>query len=161
MAKFALGLGANLGNRHGAISFALQKLGAHPRIQLLAKAHLYETPPWGKKNQPTFLNTCAMVETSLSPIALLKFCQTIEGRLGRVRREHWGARTLDIDILWWSGRPLRTRDLTVPHPYLTKRAFALIPLSEIFPELIIARTPISSWISQLPTKDLQSLKQLR
>ncbi|MCC9908488.1 2-amino-4-hydroxy-6-hydroxymethyldihydropteridine diphosphokinase, partial [Streptococcus agalactiae] len=85
--------------------------------------------------QEDFFNICCQVETDLAPFELLDYCQEIEKRLKRVRHEHWGPRTIDIDILLFGNQVINQEDLVVPHPYMTKRAFVLVPLLEIAPQL--------------------------
>ncbi|MBR0062021.1 MAG: 2-amino-4-hydroxy-6-hydroxymethyldihydropteridine diphosphokinase, partial [Selenomonadaceae bacterium] len=93
------------------------------------------TEAWGVVNQPNFINAAIKISTKLEPLALLDELQRIELELGRVRREHWGARTIDIDILFIEGREISCERLTVPHKFLFDRDFALVPLKEIFPSL--------------------------
>ena len=99
---------------------------------------MYETPPWGKLDQPPFINGAAAVETDMPPLELLAACQQIEKKLGRVRHEHWGARTIDIDLLYIPGVQLAEAELVLPHPYMLERSFVLVPLAEIAPELVLA-----------------------
>ena len=96
---------------------------------------VYRTPPWGKLDQPDFLNMAALVETTLPARALLALCLEVERGLGRERRERWGPRLIDIDILTYGEATIDEPDLKVPHPRLTERAFALAPLAEIAPRL--------------------------
>ena len=99
---------------------------------------MYETPPWGKLDQPPFINGAAAVETVLAPVELLAACQQIEKKLGRVRHEQWGARTIDIDLLYIPGVQLAEAELVLPHPYMLERAFVMVPLAEIAPQLVLA-----------------------
>ncbi len=135
-----IGLGGNLGDRAAALRAALAQLGAIGRI--LAASSLYETTPWGKSDQPDFLNAACILETDLDPHALLRELQGIERRLGRAREheERWGPRAIDLDLLLYDDLTLRARDLELPHPGLGERAFALAPLAEIAPD---ARHPAS------------------
>ena len=131
----ALGLGGNLGDPVAAFAGALDGLRVHPRVRLSAISSVYRTPPWGKLDQPDFLNMAALVETDLEPAALLALCLELERQAGRERRERWGPRTLDIDILTYGDRTIDEPGLTVPHPRLAERAFALVPLAQIAPAL--------------------------
>lgn len=137
-----LSLGANLGQREQTIRRALELLGAEEHIQVVAISSMYETPPWGKLDQPAFINAAAQIETTLEPLELLHTCQKIEKALGRVRHEHWGARTIDLDLLYiiQDGEILHIQnaELNIPHPYMEERSFVLVPLAEISPELILA-----------------------
>ena len=130
-----LGLGANLGERQRTLRRAIERVKKIPNVKLLRVSSFYETKPWGVENQPNFINAAIKISTNLEPLDLLDELQRIESDLGRVRREHWGARTIDIDILLIEGRKFSTERLTVPHKFLFQRDFALIPLAEIFPTL--------------------------
>jgi 2-amino-4-hydroxy-6-hydroxymethyldihydropteridine diphosphokinase len=133
-----VGLGANLDAREETIRKALDLLGAHPRIDVVAVSTLRETEPWGPvAQQPPFLNGAAAVETSLEPRALLGVLLDVERRLGRVREERWGPRTIDLDLLVYGDAVVDEPGLTVPHPRLRERAFALEPLVELEPELVV------------------------
>ena len=147
-----LSLGANLGARAQALREALRRLAQLPGTRLMRASSFYETAPWGKTDQPPFLNGAACLSTRLAPEALLAACQEIERALGRVRHEHWGARTLDIDLVYGvrGGQAVRvaTPRLTLPHPYLLERAFVLVPLAEIAPTLVLAGRPIAAWCEE-------------
>lgn len=146
--KVYLSLGANLGQRGETLREALRRLSCLPRTRLLAWAPLYETAPWGKTDQPPFLNTAALIDTALEPLVLLHHTQQLEYDLGRVRHEHWGARTIDIDLLAAEGFSMDTDELKMPHPYLTQRAFVLHPLRDIAPELLIAGRRVADWCQE-------------
>lgn len=133
----ALGLGGNLGDPVAAFAAALKALAAHPRIRLGKVSSVYRTPPWGRLDQPEFLNMAALIETSLSATELLALVLDIEKRQGRERLERWGPRTLDIDILSYGDDEIDQPGLQVPHPRLAERAFALAPLAEVAPMLAI------------------------
>ena len=147
-----LSLGANLGARAQALREALRRLAQLPGTRLSRASSFYETAPWGKTDQPPFLNGAACLSTRLAPEALLAACQEIERALGRVRHEHWGARTLDIDLVYGvrGGQAVRvaTPRLTLPHSYLLERAFVLVPLAEIAPTLVLAGRPIAAWCEE-------------
>ena len=132
-----VGLGANLGSREDTIRHAVDLLGSHPEVDLLAVSTLRETEPWGPVEQPRFLNGAAAVETSLEPRALLDVLLEVERRLGRVRDERWGPRTIDLDLLLYGDAVVDEPGLTVPHPRLRERAFALEPLLELDPDLVV------------------------
>jgi len=140
-----LSLGANLGNREETLRESVRRIGAAESVELTAVSSVYETEPWGKLDQPRFLNLAVAVETTLSPEALLALAQKIENELGRVRHERWGARTIDIDILCFEGVERNTPDLTLPHPYMTERAFVLVPLAEIAPTLTVKGKTVEAW----------------
>ena len=147
--KIYLSLGANLGNRGETLREALRQIACLPQTALKAVAPFYETAPWGNLEQPAFINTAAMVETELSPLNFLHQTQQIEFALGRVRHEHWGARTIDIDLLWAEGFASDTEELKLPHPYLTERAFVLLPLRDIAPDLLVQGRMVASGSAEL------------
>ncbi len=128
-------LGANLGERAAtlarAVSLIDQRVG-----RVVLQSGLYETAAWGVTDQPAFLNQVLMVETTLEPEAVLVQTQAIEQELGRVRHDHWGARTIDIDLLYYDQLVWQSPTLTLPHPYLHQRRFTLVPLAEIAPHLM-------------------------
>ncbi|KPJ22915.1 2-amino-4-hydroxy-6-hydroxymethyldihydropteridine diphosphokinase [Streptococcus phocae] len=126
-----LSLGSNMGDREGYLTKALEFLAALPQTKLSRQSHIYETAAWGKTDQADFLNMACQLETDLTPTELLELIQGIEERLDRVRHEKWGPRTIDIDILLFGDLSYETRVLQIPHPYLTQRAFVLIPLLEM------------------------------
>ena len=123
-------LGSNLGDRAALLAAARQQL-ANTAGEIVAESGLYETAAWGRENQPAFLNQALAVRTWLRPEALLTACQAAEQHAGRQRLEHWGSRTLDVDILLFGAEIIDTPTLNVPHPRLPERRFALVPLAEI------------------------------
>jgi 2-amino-4-hydroxy-6-hydroxymethyldihydropteridine diphosphokinase len=130
---YVLGLGSNLGSRHANIEAALELLAAREVARVLARSPLYDSAPLGPP-QPRYLNGAARIASALPPRQLLDALLAIEAELGRERRERWGARTIDLDLLW-SARPFADDRLTLPHPSLTERWFALLPLLDVAPEL--------------------------
>ena len=149
MYRIYLGLGANLGDRRASLRRALRLLAHLEDTRLLRVSSFYETPPWGNEKQPPFLNACAALETRLSPLVFLRRAQRIERALGRVRKEHWGPRMIDIDLLFAEGHESARQELRLPHPYLHERAFVLLPLAEIAPGLIIRGRGIDEWLAEL------------
>ena len=131
-----LGLGSNLGDRAYYLREAISAL-ASSRIMIRVTSRIYETEPWGVLDQPLYWNQVVEVDTTLEPLDLLRVCQEIELRLGRERKEHWGSRTIDIDLLIYDNRVSESDELTLPHPYLENRAFVLAPLREIAPKLVL------------------------
>lgn len=134
-----LGLGSNLGDREQTILQAIDMLASHPAIAVRRVSSLYETTPVGFTEQPDFLNTVLVLETSLDAYELLEFCLETERSLGRVRERKWGPRTIDIDILLFNELVADDERLTIPHPRMHERCFVLVPLAEVAPE-----TPIYS-----------------
>ena len=140
-----LGLGSNLGQREDVLDEALRQLSSASGIELRQVSSYYETAPWGVTQQPAFLNAAAEVRTMLELPELLAVCQQIEQQLGRVRKEKWGPRTIDIDLLFAPGHPSDTPELRLPHPYLKQRAFVLVPLAELAPEVIFDGHSFAWW----------------
>ncbi|MBQ6006461.1 MAG: 2-amino-4-hydroxy-6-hydroxymethyldihydropteridine diphosphokinase [Selenomonadaceae bacterium] len=130
-----IGLGSNLGESKLTLRRAIELIKKIPAVKLLRVSSFYETEPWGVEGQPNYLNAAIKISTELEPLKLLDELQRIEFELGRIRLEHWGARTIDLDILLIEGREIFSERLTVPHKFLFARDFALVPLKEIFPQL--------------------------
>ena len=129
MTVFAyIGLGSNLGDRRAMIAGALERL--HPR----RVSTVVETEPWGRTDQPRFLNAVAEIETDLEPAALLDRLLGVERDLGRVRQERWGPRTIDLDLLLYADRQVSSDSRSVPHPRLHERRFVLEGLAELCPD---------------------------
>ncbi len=133
-------MGANLADRFEALREATRRIAAVPGITLLARSRIYETPPWGKTDQPAFANAALSIRTSLSPRALLETCLEIERAMGRVRLERWGPRRIDIDVLTYGEERIAEPHLTIPHPAMAERAFVLVPLLEIAPDFVLDGT---------------------
>jgi 2-amino-4-hydroxy-6-hydroxymethyldihydropteridine diphosphokinase len=137
-AKAYIALGANLGDPPSQLRAALQQLRASAEVEVVAVSGFYRTPPLGPPGQPDYCNAVCAVETGLEPEGLLDLLQSIENAAGRRRDgERWGPRVLDLDLLHVEGRVSRTPRLTLPHPHLHQRAFVLVPLAEIAPDLQI------------------------
>ena len=128
-------LGSNLGNRKEildkAIELIIQKIGV-----IVSQSKDYETKPWGVTDQPDFLNLAITIHTKLKPLEILEQTQAIENQLGRVRKEKWGARLIDIDLMFYGNEIIDEPNLKVPHPLMQERDFALIPLAEIAPNFV-------------------------
>jgi 2-amino-4-hydroxy-6-hydroxymethyldihydropteridine diphosphokinase len=146
-AEAALGLGGNIGDVAAAFVHALSRLAEAPGVKLRRASSVYRTPPWGKLDQPDFLNMAALVETTRPARALLALCLDIERSLGRRRLERWGPRTLDIDVLTYGEERIDEPDLKIPHPRLAERAFVLAPLAEIAPHMPVAGREIAQWLA--------------
>ena len=134
-----IGLGSNLGDRVGYIQQAHKLLNDTEGVTVINSSSLYETEPWGLKNQEWFVNAVLEIETTLSSHILLEECQRIEKQLGRIRHPEapqWSARTIDIDILLYDNQVIADNALQIPHPRLHQRAYALVPLLEIASDLI-------------------------
>jgi 2-amino-4-hydroxy-6-hydroxymethyldihydropteridine diphosphokinase len=129
-----LSLGTNLGDRPANLRTALDTLS--PEVVIVAESKIYETPAWGFEDQPAFLNMAIRGETDLEPESLLKHLKQLEARLGREPSFHWGPRLIDIDLLFYDELVLNTPQLVIPHPRLHERAFVLVPLADIAPDLV-------------------------
>lgn len=150
----ALGLGSNLGDPKSNLEAAISLLDASDNITVIARSSDYRTPPWGPVPQDDYRNSCALIETSLPPRALLDRCLEIERQLGRVRDIRWGPRLIDIDVLIYGTDTVDEDSLTIPHPRMGERAFVLIPLAEIWPDAPIGdgRTAIEA-LKTCPDQD--------
>ena len=145
MGRAWLGLGANIGAPDVQVREAVRRLQGHPEISVVAQSAMLTTKPWGKTDQPDFSNMVVAVETSLKPIALLEACLGIELAMGRVRKEVWGPRLIDIDIIAYDDIQIRSARLTLPHAFAHQRDFVLEPLREIAPE-------IADWVVAINTR---------
>lgn len=150
--RAVVGFGSNLGDRLGTMRAALAELARLARVE--ATSRVYESPAlvWCSSPHPSgvrtqgppqgdYLNAAALVTWEGEPEALLDALLAIEAKLGRVRREKWGPRTIDLDVLWIEGREVRTARLVVPHPELARRAFAVAPLLDVAPAAAYAVPP--------------------
>jgi 2-amino-4-hydroxy-6-hydroxymethyldihydropteridine diphosphokinase len=132
-----LGLGSNLGDREQNLQRAVDLLSAEPGIEVVASSRVWETDPVGGPSQPDYLNAVVRVQTDLTPHDLLGACLRTEAVLGRVRDVRWGPRTIDIDVLLVDTLALSDTELTIPHPRMTERAFVLLPLLEVGPDVAL------------------------
>jgi 2-amino-4-hydroxy-6-hydroxymethyldihydropteridine diphosphokinase len=124
-------LGSNMGDRAGHLAYARARLAELPGSKLLRASTVEETAPIGPVAQPPYLNQMVLLETALEPAALLAHCRTIEAERGRERRERWGPRTLDLDIVRYGSRAVQTPELTIPHPELGNRDFWQREIAEL------------------------------
>jgi 2-amino-4-hydroxy-6-hydroxymethyldihydropteridine diphosphokinase len=133
--EVVLGIGGNKGDRAAYLKTAIEALSK--QVTLVVCSQIYETEVWGGvATNGNFLNQVVCIQTDLDPNSLLKLIQGIELDLGRTREQHWGDRTIDIDILYFGAEVWDTPALTIPHPYLPQRSFVLQPLAEILPTKI-------------------------
>ncbi|WP_251975680.1 2-amino-4-hydroxy-6-hydroxymethyldihydropteridine diphosphokinase [Salinicola avicenniae] len=152
-----IGLGSNLETPREQLRRALRSLDALPLTQCVARSSLYASAPIGPQDQPDFVNAVAAIHTRLSPLALLDQLQALEQRHRRVRRRHWGPRTLDLDLLWYAGLAQYHPRLTLPHPQMPYRRFVLEPLAEIAPDFTLADRPLASYLPALADQPLHRL----
>ncbi|WP_267223976.1 2-amino-4-hydroxy-6-hydroxymethyldihydropteridine diphosphokinase [Dyella silvae] len=136
MKQAFVALGSNLGDAWAQVQDAFDALAQLPGTRLVARSPLYLTPPWGVLDQPPFINAVAQLETTLSPHELLDALLAIERAAGRVRDgQRWGPRTLDLDVLHMADVVLDDERLHLPHPRIRERAFVLVPLNDLAPDL--------------------------
>jgi 2-amino-4-hydroxy-6-hydroxymethyldihydropteridine diphosphokinase len=126
-----LGLGSNLGDRLAHLQAALDGIAAAPGVTVSGVSRVYETAPVGGPEQPDYLNAVVAVETARSAREMLDLAQQLEAESGRVRKERWGPRTLDVDVLLVGDERVDEPDLVVPHPRMTERGFVLVPLADL------------------------------
>lgn len=149
-----LALGSNLGDRFGYLKNAVHALNALPCVQVLAASPVYETAPVGPVPQGAYLNACLQVQTDLSALDLLRAGLEIEQQNARVRTRRFGPRTLDIDLLSHSdAASIDSTELILPHPRLHQRAFVLVPLADIAPQLQIHSRSVADWLRTCPQND--------
>lgn len=132
-----LGLGGNVGDVAAAMRGALRAIDTNPDCEVTGVSRVFRTPPWGPVEQDWFLNACAAIETRLSAPDLLSLVLETEKAFGRVRTTRWGPRTLDIDILLYGITPVSLENLTIPHPRMIERAFVMVPLADIAPDVML------------------------
>jgi 2-amino-4-hydroxy-6-hydroxymethyldihydropteridine diphosphokinase len=153
-----IGLGSNLEDPLAQVSTALQELKLLPDTTLAARSSLYRSDPVGPPGQPDYINAVAALDTRLEPETLLDALQAIEQMHQRVRKIHWGPRTLDLDLLLYGDQVISTPRLTVPHAHMTERNFVLWPLAELAPELILPDgRPLNTLLQHCPMGTLEKI----
>ncbi|WGV28904.1 2-amino-4-hydroxy-6-hydroxymethyldihydropteridine diphosphokinase [Halotia branconii] len=155
----AIALGSNMGNSAKILAAAIDILAKTPSIVLQAKSSLYQTKAVGPP-QPDYLNGCALVQTEMPPQQLLNTLLAIEQKFGRVRQEHWGPRSLDLDLLLYDDLIWNTPTLQIPHPRMRERAFVLVPLAEIAPGWVepISGCAIKDLVKEVDCSDVHLLQ---
>ncbi|MEK3936374.1 2-amino-4-hydroxy-6-hydroxymethyldihydropteridine diphosphokinase [Sporosarcina sp. FSL W7-1349] len=139
-----LSIGSNIGDRLGHLQESVKALHSQEGIEVTAVSSIYETAPVGYIGQADFLNMAVELQTDLDPHALLNVCQQIEYDQGRKRLIRWGPRTIDLDILLYNNENIESENLIIPHPRMQERAFVLVPLFEIAPELASSGKPLQT-----------------
>ena len=155
-----LSLGGNMGDVRENFRFALATLANTQGVEVVATSSVYRTAPWGKTDQPAFLNMAVLLRVTLSPRDLLTLCLNIENQRGRDRAEKWGPRTLDLDVLTYGEQEIAEEGLTIPHPHLHERAFVLVPLAEVTPDTRIKTKSAEAWLAALDASDVEKVEGL-
>jgi 2-amino-4-hydroxy-6-hydroxymethyldihydropteridine diphosphokinase len=159
MPEVLIALGGNVGDVRETFDHALKMLCDGGPVRMIARSSDYATPPWGVEDQPPFVNRCALVETTLTPHALLARAHDVERAFGRDRtKEHrWGPRTLDIDLIAYDDVAVNDADLTLPHPRLFERAFVLVPLNDVASERTIAGMRVKDALARIDATGITRL----
>lgn len=159
MNQVILALGSNIEPRQTYMERAESMLQEHTAIDVVHTSSIYETAPVGYMDQGPFLNKVVKIQTTLHPLSLLDYCQSIEKELGRKREIRWGPRTIDVDILFYNQESMDTERLILPHPRITERAFVLIPLQEVCPRLLLKNGEkyIEEIIQELPPTEKEGV----
>jgi 2-amino-4-hydroxy-6-hydroxymethyldihydropteridine diphosphokinase len=152
-----ISLGSNLGDLASNLLTAIAHMGEC--ISNIQKSPVYETPPWGVLAQPAFLNMVITGTTLLTPIHLLAFLKNIEVEMGRVKTMHWGPRVIDLDILLYDNLQFHRSRLTIPHANMCERAFVLIPMADLAPQLVIPGTDrtVTQWLQTVDRSGITRL----
>ena len=159
MAEALIALGGNVGNVRDTLDRAIAAFCDDVAVRLLARSSDYRTPPVGVTDQPLFINCAIVAATELQPPALLARAQSIEAKFGRNRsqEQHWGPRTLDIDLIAYDDLAMNTSELTLPHPRALERAFVLLPLAELVPERRISGVRIKNALARVDQAGIEKL----
>jgi len=155
MPEIGLGLGGNVGDPAACIRAALAALPARDIARIDKVSSLYRTAPWGGVPQPDYANACAIGRTELAPFDLLDAIKRLERDLGRVDTVRWGPRVIDIDILFYGDLSMQDERLVIPHRDLLRRAFVLIPLAEIAPDLVIGGRRVGDAAREMAGEDVR------
>jgi 2-amino-4-hydroxy-6-hydroxymethyldihydropteridine diphosphokinase len=159
MAEALIALGGNVGNVRDTFDRAIAAFCDGVAVRLLARSSDYRTPPVGVTDQPQFVNCAIVAVTELPPSALLARAQSVETQFGRNRsqEQHWGPRTLDIDLIAYDDLTMTTSELTLPHPRALERAFVLLPLAELVPERRISGVRIKNALARVDQTGIEKL----
>ena len=159
MAEALIALGGNVGNVRDTLDRAIAALCDGAAVRLLARSSDYRTPPVGVTDQPPFINCAIVAATELPPTALLARAQSVEVEFGRnrLKEQHWGPRTLDIDLIAYDDLAMTTSELTLPHPRALERAFVLLPLADLVPERRISGVRIKNALARVDQTGIEKL----
>ena len=147
--RAALGFGSNLGDRRAHLENAIATIAAAPGVTVVGISPFLETVPVGGPDQPNYLNAVVVIDTSITPDALLALAQRCEADAQRVRHERWGPRTLDVDVLAYGELSSDDPELILPHPRAIERAFVMVPWASVDPEFVVAGRAVAEWARQL------------
>jgi len=151
-----LGLGSNIGDKVANIEAAVAMLRARGNVEILRVSSIYKTAPWGYLEQDSFANACALARTRLKPEELLAEVKAVEAEMGREKTVRWGPRLIDVDILFYGDLPLNVPDLILPHKELFNRAFVLVPLAEIAPDLRLGGRSVKEAAQELKDQTIST-----
>ena len=161
MAEAFIALGGNVGDVRATFDRAIAMLCSDQKVTLATRSSDYRTPPWGVTDQPPFINAVIKVVTDLEPHALLSRTQDCERALGRDRtkEQHWGPRTIDLDMLLYDDRVINDERLTLPHPRMLERAFVLVPLAEIAPARLVGGIKVRDALARIDAQGIEKLQR--
>jgi 2-amino-4-hydroxy-6-hydroxymethyldihydropteridine diphosphokinase len=154
-----IGLGSNMGDKCLNLHRSVRALAEADGTRVTALSRLYSSAAWGVTDQDSFVNACVAIETSLSAMDVLRLCQSIENDLGRVREVKWGPRIIDLDVLVFDDVEQGDSTLTLPHPFITERAFVLVPLHDIAPDVVVRGRTVSDWCKAADKSDVVALPE--
>jgi 2-amino-4-hydroxy-6-hydroxymethyldihydropteridine diphosphokinase len=159
MAEALVALGGNVGDVRATFERAIDILCGDAAVRLVRRSSDYRTPPWGKLDQPPFINAALLVKTTLSPHDLLARAREVESMLGRDRSHEtrWGPRTIDIDLIAYDDIVMDDEELRLPHPRWSERAFVLVPLAEIVPDRVISGVGVREALGRLDAAEIVRL----
>ena len=155
-----IALGSNIGDKVANVESARELLCSSPanEVSIVAASRIYKTPPWGITDQDWFVNACMSVKTSLGPHELLRRCLAVEQVMGRRRAEKWGPRLIDLDVLVYRGVEVADDELVLPHPHITERAFVLIPMREVAPDLVLKGRSVGEWAEAIDATGVEPIE---
>ncbi|MDV2583228.1 2-amino-4-hydroxy-6-hydroxymethyldihydropteridine diphosphokinase [Alkalibacillus haloalkaliphilus] len=156
--KVYIALGSNIEPREQYLNKAIETLDSLNELNIIDTSPVYQTKPVGYTKQGQFLNMVVLAETDLSPEQLLKETQSVEKELGRERDIRFGPRTIDLDILMFGDQTIQLDHLTVPHPRMVERAFVLVPLKDLNPQLHIEGTSVQTYIERLDETEIEGVE---
>ena len=154
-----LGIGGNIGNVLENIETVNSAVELLPETKIKNSSSIYKTPPWGVTDQPDFFNQCLLIDTYLSPHTLLGACLGIEAAIGRIRKQRWRERIIDIDLILYQNVNINSKELTLPHPRMMDRAFVLVPLNEILCENNVFGLDLKAALDEIDCTGIEKIKK--